>query len=82
MPYKRILDALLGRVAGARSVLSTLWPVEDAAARELMPDFYRRWTHGGQTRIRALCDAKRAAIAKGLPLTTWSAYTLFDAEVE
>jgi hypothetical protein len=55
-----------GLVAGARSVLSTLWPVGDAAARELMVDFYR-WIDGKGTRIHALCDAKRAAIAKGAP---------------
>jgi CHAT domain-containing protein len=71
-----------GLVAGARAVLSTLWPVEDAAARELMLDFYRRWIQGGQTRIHALCEAKRAAIGKGLPMGTWSSYTLFDVEVE
>jgi CHAT domain-containing protein len=71
-----------GLVAGAKSVLSTLWPVDDAAARDLMVDFYRRWIQGGQTRIHSLSGAKRAAIEKGLPIETWSAYTLFDAEVE
>jgi CHAT domain-containing protein len=71
-----------GLVAGARSVLSTLWPVDDAGARALIVDFYRRWLQEGQTRIRALCDAKRAAIAKDARIETWSGYTLFDAEVK
>lgn len=32
--------------AGARMVLTTLWEVNDDAARELMGDFFRRWLSG------------------------------------
>jgi CHAT domain-containing protein len=69
-----------GLAAGAESVISTFWRVDDAAARTLMVDFYRRWLGGGTTRIAALCDAKRQAIKDGLPMKTWSAYALWDAK--
>ena len=31
---------------GAKAVLSTLWPVNDASTGELMADFYKRWAGG------------------------------------
>jgi CHAT domain-containing protein len=65
--------------AGAQSVLSTLWQVEDEEAAELIADFYREWLAAGRTRRSALAAAKRAAIDRGAPLSTWSAYTLWDA---
>lgn len=69
-----------GLAAGADSVISTFWRVDDEAARSLMVDFYQRWQTGGMTRIAALSAAKRAAIQRGLPMKTWSAYALWDAQ--
>jgi CHAT domain-containing protein len=69
-----------GLAAGAESVISTFWRVDDAAARSLMVDFYRRWMEGRTTRIAALCDAKRSAIKGGIPMKTWAAYALWDAK--
>jgi hypothetical protein len=71
-----------GLLAGARAVLSTLWRINDKSARDLVLDFYRRWLEGGSTRIHALSEAKRAAIAKKMPLRTWSAYVLWDVEAK
>ncbi len=68
-----------GLAAGAEAVLAAFWRVEDEAARTLVVDFYRRWLGGAVTRIAALNAAKRAAIDRGLPLRTWSAYALWDA---
>jgi CHAT domain-containing protein/predicted negative regulator of RcsB-dependent stress response len=65
--------------AGARSVLSTLWQVGDRTAMEFMETFYRKWVEGGATKTEALALAKRDAIARGLPLRTWSAYILWGA---
>nr|VFK41191.1 MAG: Tetratricopeptide repeat-containing protein [Candidatus Kentron sp. SD] len=34
------------RIAGARNVLMTLWPLNDALAKEFMVDFYGNWLSG------------------------------------
>nr|VFJ53128.1 MAG: CHAT domain-containing protein [Candidatus Kentron sp. FM]VFJ60569.1 MAG: CHAT domain-containing protein [Candidatus Kentron sp. FM]VFK12989.1 MAG: CHAT domain-containing protein [Candidatus Kentron sp. FM] len=39
------------RIAGAGNVLMTLWPLDDALAREFMADFYCNWL-GGERRKR------------------------------
>ena len=38
--------AATAQIKGAKAVLSTLWPVNDASTGRLMADFYRRWTDG------------------------------------
>ena len=73
--------AWAGLMAGARSVLSTMWRVDDEEARDLVVDFYRRWIKDGKSRIRALAEAKRAAIQRGAKMRNWAAYVLWDAEV-
>jgi CHAT domain-containing protein len=45
--------------AGARSVIATLWPIEDVLAREFSADFYQRFT-SGRTASEALSDTQRA----------------------
>lgn len=41
-------------VAGARSVISSLWETPDRAASDLMGRFFLHWIRGGLTRVRAL----------------------------
>ncbi len=55
-------EGLLGlsrafRLAGARTLLVSLWEVDDAATSELMDEFYAEWT-GGKTIPAALRTAK------------------------
>ncbi len=74
--------AQAGLLAGAERVLSTLWAVDDDGARRLMTDFFRRViAKEGKTVscVHALAESKRAAIAQGVPVPTWSAYILWDA---
>lgn len=46
-------------IAGAQSVLMSLWSVDDAATAELMKTFYEHWKNG-ETRAVALQSAQRA----------------------
>ncbi len=46
-------------MAGARTVVSSLWRVSDDATRELMTAFYRRLIDDGLSTRRALWEAKR-----------------------
>ena len=51
--------------AGARSVVATLWAVEDRATAVLMEEFYRQ--HGsGADPARALANAQRALLGTGV----------------
>ncbi len=46
--------------AGASSVISSLWAVDDESTRMLMTDFYQRLLAGETDRLRAFTDAKKA----------------------
>ena len=46
--------------AGAPSVVSSLWAVDDASTRELMTDFYARLMAGETDRLKAFTAAKKA----------------------
>ncbi len=61
--------------AGSRSVLATLWSVNDRDAAGFVGDFYRAAT-GGTSVGDALATAKRTAIARGEPPATWAAFVL------
>ena len=45
--------------AGATSVVSTLWPIDDQAQSQLIPTFYKSLA-GGMSRAQALSEAKRS----------------------
>jgi CHAT domain-containing protein/predicted negative regulator of RcsB-dependent stress response len=78
-PFEGIAGLSRAALAGgARSVLSTLWRVEDGAASDLVAAFYDGWLERGLSRVAALAEAKRAAARRGCPVATWSAYTLWD----
>jgi tetratricopeptide (TPR) repeat protein/CHAT domain-containing protein len=67
-----------GLAAGAHAVISTLWQVEDRTAGDLLVGFYRRWLRERASRLKALSEAKRESIGKGMALKDWSGFVLWD----
>lgn len=73
-------DEVIGLVrgfllAGAASVVATLWTIDDAATATLMTDFYSR-VRGGDSVTAALSGAQRAAAARWPHPYHWAAFTL------
>jgi CHAT domain-containing protein len=67
--------------AGARSVIGSLWQVDDSGTAELMRQFYQRYA-GGSSRSAALRDAQLALIDGGganADPNIWAAFTLLGA---
>jgi tetratricopeptide (TPR) repeat protein len=60
--------------AGARTILSTLWRVDDQATLEFMMDLYSGW--GRQALGPALRDVQRRRVAAGAPLFLWAPFCL------
>ena len=63
-------------MAGARSVLTSLWKVRDTATKELMLDFYRRIWIDKEPKARALWEAKMSLRARRAPLRDWGGWVL------
>jgi CHAT domain-containing protein len=61
--------------AGARSLLLTLWTVNDAAATRLMSDFYVNLQRG-ETASASLRIAQRGFIERGQHPYFWSPFFL------
>jgi CHAT domain-containing protein len=62
--------------AGAQSAITSLWKVDDDAARELMTTFYTLyWGERGLTKARALWEAQTLMRARW-PLREWSGWVL------
>jgi tetratricopeptide (TPR) repeat protein len=63
-------------IAGARYVVSTLWPVSDAAAQRLMAEFYRALWRAPDQPYRALWTAKQIVRDEGMSFGDWAAFQL------
>ncbi len=61
-------------IAGAESVVGSIWPVPDVAAVTLMDDFYTHYLSGLRP-SKALALAQRQALARGSSLRDWASFT-------
>ncbi|MDH7486980.1 MAG: CHAT domain-containing protein [Anaerolineae bacterium] len=73
-------DALLGLAqafffAGARSLLASLWTVDDRSTTRLMREFYQAWKQGTRP-AWALAAAQRAMIEKDAAPYHWAPFLL------
>jgi CHAT domain-containing protein len=64
------------RVAGARTVVSSLWMVADDATGELMEAFYANLWGEGMGRLEALREAQLQLLARRRPPSAWGAFVL------
>jgi CHAT domain-containing protein len=62
--------------AGARSSITSLWKVSDAAARELFVEFYRRLWIDRRSKSQALWEAKAELRRAGHPTCDWGGWIL------
>lgn len=65
------------KLAGAQSVLMSLWSVDDKATQELMTEFYRRLILGKEPG-EALVTAQYSLRAKGYSPDKWAAFVLLN----
>ena len=62
--------------AGARTAITSLWRVDDAATRRLMELFYTKLWKDGLGKADALWRAKQALRAEGHPIRDWAGWVL------
>jgi len=68
-------------VAGASSVLASLWPVEDAATRKLMEGFYRRLLTGDDMDVAAaLQGSMLEMLRRGAHPRQWAPFVCFGLQ--
>jgi CHAT domain-containing protein len=64
-------------LAGARSQILTLWPVNDSKTKELMVSFYRNLFEKGMTKAEALRQAQLAMAKNGVDEYYWAPFVLY-----
>ena len=62
--------------AGARTSITSLWKVDDAATRDLMETFYSNYWLEGMGKAEALWEAKKALREDGDPPAHWAGWVL------
>lgn len=66
------------KMAGVKSIMMSLWKVEDRATALFMQTFYREWK-GGATKREAFAEAQRRVREEYNPSPEyWAAFILLD----
>ncbi|MBR6018445.1 MAG: CHAT domain-containing protein [Paludibacteraceae bacterium] len=66
------------KMAGAQTIIMSLWPVNDNATQLLMTTFYRNWITNKQTKRVAFHNAQNTVRAKYKDPIYWAAFILLD----
>ena len=61
--------------AGAKTVLMSLWTVDDRATQQLMTAFYKKWL-SGKTKRQAFTEAQQELKAKYKHPYYWGAFVM------
>src|SRR5262249_52775312 len=64
-------------LAGARSVILTLWPVSDVTTKDLMVAFYRNLFEKKMTKSEALRQAQLEMVHRGVKPRYWAPFVLY-----
>jgi len=67
-------------VAGAKSIIMSLFKVSDDATQELMVNFYKNWLSEGMEKRAAFREAKRSLMNKFKDPLFWGAFVMIGSE--
>ena len=66
------------KMAGAQTILMSLWPVDDAATQLMMTEFYYYWIEKKMTKREAFLKAQASVKQQYTQPTYWAAFILLD----
>jgi len=66
------------KMAGAQTILMSLWPVDDEATQMMTTEFYRHWINLHESKREAFLHAQMAVRARYEQPKYWAAFILLD----
>ena len=66
------------KMAGAQTILMSLWPVDDEATQMMTTEFYRHWINLHESKREAFLHAQMAVRARYEQPKSWAAFILLD----
>lgn len=66
------------KMAGAQTILMSLWPVDDEATQMMTTEFYRHWIERQENKREAFLHAQKAVRARYPQPKYWAAFILLD----
>ena len=67
-------------VAGAKSLIMSMFKVDDTATQELMTNFYKNWIEKGNTKRQAFVDAKKELRTKYPDPIYWGSFIMIGLD--
>ena len=66
------------KMAGANTIIMSLWPVNDAATQMLMTEFYKNWINLHQSKREAFYNAQHVVRSEFEEPVYWAGFVLLD----
>ncbi|MBR6016988.1 MAG: tetratricopeptide repeat protein [Paludibacteraceae bacterium] len=66
------------KMAGAKTIIMSLWPVNDAATQLLMTEFYRNWIERRQSKRQAFRNAQNTVRERFEEPVYWAGFIILD----